>query len=165
MIKNFLLLTCFVFSVSNNLFAQQLHHQMISSQGVSTTTSSGLIVKQTIGQQSVSGNSKGDIIVQQGFQQSYWQELINNISNSAGIMMLTYPNPFREVLNFKLSNFSGTSVHVSIFDSYGRSVFEKTSTVNDNLITLEDMSILPSAQYLVRLSDNQINYYTTVIKI
>ncbi|MFY9280865.1 MAG: hypothetical protein WAO92_02560, partial [Bacteroidia bacterium] len=74
------------FFASNGVFAQQLHHQMISSQGVSTTTSSGLIVKQTVGQQSVSGNSQGDVIVQQGFQQNYWQELLKT-SNSAGIMI------------------------------------------------------------------------------
>ena len=152
------------FFASNGVFAQQLHHQMISSQGASTTTSSGFIIKQTVGQQSVSGNSQGDVIVQQGFQQNYWQELLKT-SNIAGIMITTYPNPFREVLNFKFSNFSGTSVHVSIFDSYGRSVFEKTSMVNDNLLTLEDMPILPSAQYLVRLSGTNLNYFTTIIKI
>jgi len=152
------------FFASNGVFAQQLHHQMISSQGASTTTSSGFIIKQTVGQQSVSGNSQGDVIVQQGFQQNYWQELLKT-SNSAGIMITTYPNPFREVLNFRFSNVSGTSVQVSIFDSYGRSVFEKTSMVNDNLLTLEDMPILPSAQYLVRLSGTNLNYFTTIIKI
>jgi len=152
------------FLASNGVFAQQLHHQMISSQGASTTTSSGFIIKQTVGQQSVSGNSQGDVIVQQGFQQNYWQELLKT-SNIAGIMITTYPNPFREVLNFRFSNVSGTSVQVSIFDSYGRSVFEKTSMVNDNLLTLEDMPILPSAQYLVRLSGTNLNYFTTIIKI
>jgi hypothetical protein len=152
------------FFASNGVFAQQLHHQMISSQGASTTTSSGFIIKQTVGQQSVSGNSQGDVIVQQGFQQNYWQELLKT-SNIAGIMITTYPNPFREVLNFRFSNVSGTSVQVSIFDSYGRSVFEKTSMVNDNLLTLEDMPILPSAQYLVRLSGTNLNYFTTIIKI
>ena len=164
MIKNYVILFCLALFASNGLFAQQLHHQMISSQGTSITTASGLIVMQTVGQQSVSGNSQGDVIVQQGFQQNYWQELLKT-SNSAGIMITTYPNPFREVLNFRCSNFSGTSVQVSIFDSYGRSVFEKTSTVNDNLLTLEDMPILPSAQYLVRLSGTNLNYFTTIIKI
>ena len=71
MIKNYVVLLCLALLASNNLFAQQLRHQMISSQGTSITTASGLIVKQTVGQQSVSGNSPGDIIVQQGFQQSY----------------------------------------------------------------------------------------------
>lgn len=149
---------------SNGVFAQRLHHQTIGSQGASTTTSSGLIVKQSIGQQSVSGNSQSDITVQQGFQQSFWQELLKT-SNSAGTRIKIYPNPFREVLNFSFSNFSGTSVRVTIFDAYGRSVFDKTSTVNGKLLTLDDLPILPSAQYLVRLSGTNLNYFTTIIKI
>ena len=52
---------CLIILASNNLYAQQLHHQMISSQGTSITTASGLIVKQTVGQQSVSGNSQATI--------------------------------------------------------------------------------------------------------
>ena len=72
------------FFASNGVFAQQLHHQMISSQGASTTTSSGFIIKQTVGQQSVSGNSQGDIIVQQGFQQTYWQELLKTAMTIQG---------------------------------------------------------------------------------
>jgi len=152
------------FLASNAVFAQRMHHQMISSQGASIITSSGFIIKQTIGQQSVSGNRQGDIIVQQGYQQTYWQELLRTSIN-AGLKVTTYPNPFREVLNFRFSNFLGTSVQISIFDSYGRSVFEKTSTVIDNLLTVEDMPILPSAQYLVRLSGANVNYFTTIIKI
>ena len=155
---------CLIILASNNLYAQQLHHQMISSQGTSITTASGLIVKQTVGQQSVSGNSQGDIIVQQGFQQSYWQELLKDASTSR-VAVTTFPNPFREGISFQFSASIDSTVHVTIFDSYGRSVYEKTSTVNDNLLTLEDMPILPSAQYLVRLSGTNLNYFTTIIKI
>jgi hypothetical protein len=164
MFKNYLLLLSFIFFASNSLFAQQLHHQMISSQGVSTTTSSGLIVKQTVGQQSVSGNSRGDIIVQQGFQQSYWQELLKDASNSR-VAVTTFPNPFREVISFQFSASIDSTVQVTIFDSYGRSVFEKTSTVSDNLLKLVDLPPLPNAQYLVRLSGKNLNYFTTIIKI
>jgi hypothetical protein len=49
---------------------------MISSQGKSSVLSNGIRVKQTIGQQSVSGNSKGDYIVQQGFQQNRWTKIL-----------------------------------------------------------------------------------------
>jgi hypothetical protein len=89
----FLIVGLLLFSF--NFFAQDLHHQMISSQGTSKTISSGLIVKQTIGQQTVSGNIKGDIIVQQGFQQSYWEDRIIE-SNSSQIIVSAYPN-----LNFQ----------------------------------------------------------------
>jgi len=66
---------CLALLASNNLYAQQLHHQMISTQGTSIKTAAGLIVKQTVAQKSVTGNSQDDIIVQKGFQQSYWQEI------------------------------------------------------------------------------------------
>ena len=164
MIKNYVILFCLALFASNGLFAQQLHHQMISSQGTSITTASGLIVMQTVGQQSVSGNSQGDVIVQQGFQQNYWQELLKDASISR-VAVTTFPNPFREGISFQFSASIDSTVHVTIFDSYGRSVFEKTSTVNDNLLTIEDMPILPSAQYLVRLSGTNLNYFTKIIKV
>ena len=41
--------------LSSNVSAQ-LHHQMLSSQGSTSKTTSGIVVTQTIGQQSVAGN-------------------------------------------------------------------------------------------------------------
>jgi len=155
---------CLIILASNNLYAQQLHHQMISSQGTSITTASGLIVKQTVGQQSVSGNSQGDIIVQQGFQQSYWQELFKDASISR-VAVTTFPNPFCEGISFQFSASIDSTVQVTFFDLYGRSVFEKTSTVNDNLIQLVDLPPLRNAQYLVRLSGKNLSYFTKIIKI
>ncbi len=51
----------------------QLHHQMLSSQGSTSKTEKGIIVTQTVGQQSVNGNytSRG-FNVGQGFQQANW---------------------------------------------------------------------------------------------
>ena len=49
----------------------QLHHQMLSSQGSTSKTNNGVMVTQTIGQQSAIGNftNKG-FDIGQGFQQS-----------------------------------------------------------------------------------------------
>ena len=155
-------LTLICFSIQS--FSQELHHQMISSQGTSITKASGLIVNQTIGQQSVSGNSQGDIIVQQGFQQSYWRELMEG-SNESGITITVFPNPFLEDINFQFSNPIDSTVHISIFDLYGRVVFEKNSTVDNKLLKLADLGFLQHAQYLVRLSGKNFNYFTKIIKI
>lgn len=46
-----LILSLFLWNAS-----AQLHHQMLSSQGSTSKTEKGVIVTQTIGQQSVSGN-------------------------------------------------------------------------------------------------------------
>jgi len=53
----FMLLVC-------NVFGQKIHHQMISSQGKTSTTNEKAIVKQTIGQLSVIGSYKGLFSVQ-----------------------------------------------------------------------------------------------------
>ena len=155
-------LTLICFSIQS--FSQELHHQMISSQGSSAVTSSGLIVNQTIGQQSVSGNSQSKIIVLQGFQQSYWRELMEG-SNESGIAITVFPNPFLEDINFQFSNPIDSTVHISIFDLYGRVVFEKNSTVDNKLLKLADLGFLQHAQYLVRLSGKNFNYFTKIIKI
>lgn len=151
----------FLFS-SFYFFAQDLHHQMISSQGSNTTTSSGLIVKQTIGQQSISGASNGDLVVQQGFQQSFWETRIIE-SNTLEIIITTYPNPFRDIINFQFSEFSETSIKVTMFDINGRLVYSKSNAVVDNLLSI-NLAGLPSAQYLVMLSNKNINYFTKILK-
>ena len=160
----FSVLTCVFFFISNPLKAQQLHHQTISSQGATIKTTSGLVVKQTIGQQSVTGNSQGEITVQQGYQQSHWETLIKR-SEKLNVLISSFPNPFREILNFQFSNTQNSPVRVSMFDSHGRIVFDKTIAVVDNLITLEDLAALPNAQYIVKLSNKKFNYHTIIIKI
>ena len=72
------LLLFFYFTLKS--YSQVLHHQMISSQGNSLKTANGMIIFQSIGQQSAVGNFKKDYLVQQGFQQSLWGKYI--ISNS-----------------------------------------------------------------------------------
>jgi hypothetical protein len=73
-----LLLFCFFTTLS---FSQTLHHQMTSAQGGNAITQSGIVVKYTVGQQSVTGTKTGNVIVQQGFQQSNWDKIIatNNV--------------------------------------------------------------------------------------
>lgn len=44
---------------------------MLSAQGGNATTQSCIVVKYTVGQQSVTGTKMGNLIVQQDFQQSF----------------------------------------------------------------------------------------------
>jgi preprotein translocase subunit YajC len=157
-------LICVFFLISNPIKAQQLHHQMISSQGATIKTTSGLVVKQTIGQQSVTGNSQGEITVQQGYQQSHWETLLRK-SKKSDVLITIFPNPFREILNFQFSSTQDSPVRISIFDSHGRIVFDKSSAAVDKIISLDDLPELPSAQYLVKLSNKNLNFHTIIIKI
>ena len=160
--KNFLWLSIVLFYCSNSIIAQQLHHQMISSQGTSTTTSTGLNVKQTIGQQSVSGTFQGDMSVQQGFQQSFWKNYLKK-SATLNTSITTYPNPFEQEINFQFSKPTNALVEVALFDVLGRLVVSQSVYILNNKITLA-LPNLPNAEYLVRLSGEKIYYFTKIIK-
>jgi hypothetical protein len=86
------------FSIS--FYGQVLHHQMISAQGLSKKIPNGMIVSQSIGQQSITGNSIDNYIVMQGFQQSVWGTYIAS-SKTDEIKTISYPNPFTETVNFQ----------------------------------------------------------------
>ena len=91
----------------------QLHHQMISSQG-STNITEGIVVTQTIGQQSIIGNSQvAGLAFGQGFQQSIWTRLIN--SNDQNFMAEYYPNPFFDQVTFRFTNMSDEIITIDIF--------------------------------------------------
>ena len=151
----------FIFSlVVLNLSGQNIHHQMISSQGSSSLTSSGLIVNQTIGQQSITGSFTGSFSVQQGFQQSYWY---NYLSNSNPILVSAYPNPFQELIQFSLSNLKNGKIAIQVFDINGKVVYIKNHFVENNLITV-DLSNLSDGMYLVKLNRKDFNHFSKIIK-
>lgn len=157
--KYLLLLFSFTFH------GQILHHHMLSSQGQSAKMTNGLIVKQTVGQQSVTGSSSKTHKVMQGFQQSLWGKYINSneIATPEAITAVTYPNPFTETINFQFSKPINEVVSIFIFDITGRIIFNQNKKVVDHLLTI-DLSGVPSSEYLVRLITTKLNYYTKIIK-
>jgi hypothetical protein len=143
--------------------AQVLHHQMISAQGVSEKMPDGTIIRQTIGQQSVIGNSNnGNYVVMQGFQQFFWGKYTssNMVEN---IKTVAYPNPFIETINFQFSQPITDVINVHVFDILGRLIFKQKKKSNDSILTI-DLSLLPNSEYLVRLNTIGFNYYTKIIK-
>lgn len=145
---------------------QTLHHQMLSSQGVSTKTSNGLIVRHTVGQQSITGNSiNDDYVVIQGFQQSYWSKYIasNKIDVVQGINTIAFPNPFTDIINFQFSKPITEDISIFIFDILGRVLYQQKKKIDNDILTI-DLARFPSAEYLVRLNTNKLNYYTKIIK-
>ena len=155
--KYFLLLFCSTF------YGQSLHHQMISSQGKSAVLSNGILVKQTIGQQSISGNSKGEFIIIQGFQQNHWAKIVADSPLINDLTVTTYPNPFVSQVNFKFSKAVKDEITVGVFDVSGRLIIQQAKNLEGLILTI-DLSKLPNAVYLVRLNNNEINYYTKITK-
>ena len=147
--------------LSSFSFGQTLHHQMISAQGGSTTTQSGIVVKYTVGQQSVTGTKTGNVIVQQGFQQSNWDKIIAN--NVVLINTTTFPNPYIDIINFQFSQTIGDNVSLIVFDVLGRQVYSNTLQIFENK-TSANLQALQSAEYFVQLSNNTFTYHTKIIK-
>lgn len=145
---------------------QVLHHQMISSQGASTKTPDGLLILQTVGQQSLSGTAANkDQVIMQGFQQSFWGKYIasNNIYAIEGIKTTTYPNPFTQIINFQFSKPVTDVISVSVFDVFGRLLYEQSKPAVNDVLSI-DLSKLPTSEFLIRLATNNLNYYTVIIK-
>ncbi|MFV5699286.1 T9SS type A sorting domain-containing protein [Flavobacterium sp. ZT3R17] len=141
---------------------QVLHHQMLSSQGISKKMPDGLIVTQTIGQQSLIGTSSNKFVVMQGFQQSVWGKYISsNLLDD--IKTTTYPNPFIETVSFEFSKPINQLININVFDISGHLVFEQKIKPNNTILTIH-LPSLPSSEYLVRLNTDNFNYYTKIIK-
>ena len=154
-----ILIFVLIFLASNG-FCQSIHHQMISSQGESSVVSSGLIVKQTIGQLSITGSFSGNLVVQQGFQQSYWD---NHLNSSNPILVSISPNPFTELIQYNISDLKNEKIAVHIFDVNGKIVYFKEHFVENQSITLK-LSKLSNGIYLVKLNKKGFNHFSKIIK-
>jgi len=145
-------------------FAQELHHQMISSQGSSVQLDSGVFVSQTIGQQSMSGTSSdASLKVLQGFQQSNWNSIIQNNPIQIDIDISYFPNPVTDFLNFRFTNLESADLQFMVIDFAGRSLINKKIAVNESMSSV-DLSMLPSGSYLIYLRNNTIKFYKKIIK-
>lgn len=156
--KKLLLLLLF----TSGIYAQSLHHQMLSSQGKSTILSNGILVSQTIGQQSAIGNHTNGITVGQGFQQSKWAKYVRT-NISATFSTITYPNPFITTVNFQFSQPIKETIEIAVFDIRGRIIFQDKKRATDSVLTIE-LPQLASSNYLVRLTAPNYTYYSQILK-
>lgn len=159
--RTFLLLSTTLLSIACQ--SQELHHQMLSSQGTSKVLPNGVYVSQTIGQQSVIGNyTREGKTYGQGYQQSLWDFYSSSSSNNA-ITTVVYPNPFVATINFQFSQPINEPINMELFDVRGRLVFQKEQLPTDNLLTVA-LPNLASSTYLVKLTATNYTYYTQILK-
>ncbi|KQB41913.1 hypothetical protein RCH33_1250 [Flavobacterium daejeonense] len=144
-------------------YGQFLHHQMLSSQGKTTEIANKVIVSQTIGQQSIVGNSTNGVVVMQGFQQSLWNSYIAQ-NDKTTITAQTYPNPFSDIVNFQFSEALSGELLIYVFDVSGRLVFKNSQNIEASVFSI-DLSKLTRSEYLVQLKNKRITYYTKIIKL
>jgi hypothetical protein len=156
--KKILLLLLF----TSRIYSQNLHHQMLSTQGTSKVLSNGMLVSQTIGQQSAIGNHTNGITVGQGFQQSHWAKFLNS-NVAVQITTTTYPNPFIATVNFQFSQIIKEPIEITVFDVRGRLIFQDKKRAAESILTVE-LPQLASSNYLVRLSAPNYTYYSQILK-
>ena len=143
-------------------YSQRLHHQMLSSQGTSTHISSGISVRQTIGQQSPIGNYRnGNIIAGQGFLQSNKMKI--KTPPVISITTITYPNPFIDKVNFRFSSPISGPIKITLFDVMGRLVYNKEKMPYDNTLTIDDL-FFAQGEYFVKLTAKNYTYTTNLLK-
>lgn len=151
----------FLIFISKNVVAQQLHHEMISSQGGSVITQNGQQVRYTVGQQSVTGTSSNGYVVQQGFQQSNWGKILEQ--NTISIATTVFPNPFVNEIIFSFSTSPGEKISAYVFDILGRLVYSEEVKNENNSIKL-NLVHLSTAEYLVKLSSEKFVNSAKIIK-
>jgi len=154
-------LTSLFFLIITYSASAQLHHQMLSSQGSTSVTENGVIVTQTIGQQSVIGSFNSQYLgIGQGFQQANWARVIIEQTNPE-FEVSVYPNPFDKIINIKHN--TEQDININIFNPAGKLVYKNLINVTgpNQSINLE---LLPSGVFLVHLQSNNLKYFTKLIK-
>jgi hypothetical protein len=142
--------------------AQEIHHQMTSSQGKSMNTSNNLFDQQTVGQQSAIGNYFGSAFsVGQGFQQGK----ISNIKGTqfVNIQITAFPNPFSSKINFQFSASVDGPIKINFYDVRGKLVMTAENEMINKVMSLENLNF-PFGQYIVNLSGKNFNYTFNLLK-
>jgi hypothetical protein len=135
---------------------------MLSSQGTTSRTSTGIVVRQTIGQQSAIGNySDSNLIAGQGFQQSDKMKTV--IPPVISVTTTTYPNPFIDSVNFQFSAPIAGPIKISLFDVTGKLVYYKVKVSIDNILKIDNLSFA-QGEYFVKLTAKNYSYSTNLLK-
>lgn len=154
----------FFFFICVSSSAQELYKQTILSQGTTSKLESGLIISQSIGQESVIGNFTNDNVkIIQGFQQPFWTRLISNSSSVIPIEITHFPNPITDNLNLSFYNYDIGELILSIYDYSGRILMKRNISVESGK-SIVDLTMLPSGSFLMGLQNDKINYYIKIIK-
>ena len=139
----------------------QLHHSTLSIQS-NNFDSNNAKVLYTVGQINPIGNFisyKSNIF--QGFHQPLLKSTIKK--NIIEYNILTYPNPFKSNINFEFKNISPSNIQIMIYDSNGRYIKSLYGISVQDVLSL-NLVELSTAEYVVRLIGENLDYTTKIIK-
>lgn len=149
-----------------HMHSQTIHHQSISSQGVSNQLKSGLYVSHTIGQQSsISSFSNSKFNIQQGFQQSIQSGLSKSIVTTTRVETKMYPNPVDSFLNFEFSKEISSPISIVIYDLSGRQIYSLDKRSFGTILTLDLSRNLLPGNYIIQLKGLNYQYSSKFLKL
>jgi hypothetical protein len=142
---------------------QTLHHQMLASQGANSMLQSGVLVHQSIGQQSPTGTyGTATLRVEQGYQQS---KSIGSDKVMVNLVTITaFPVPFVDTVTFQFSSEITAPVSLIFYDVLGRIVYTKTPPIaTSNTLKVDQLS-LADGEYFVIITYQNIEYSIKLLR-
>lgn len=144
--------------------SQKIHHQVVSSQGVTQKLSNGMIVVQSIGQANATiGNFKNNsMVIGQGYIQSYGKAKFSS-PIKIQVAVVAYPNPVVDQVNFKFSSNVGTTATISLFDNRGRLVHSEKQAIDQEVASLS-LAVLAEGVYFAKIETKDHHFSTKILK-
>jgi formaldehyde-activating enzyme involved in methanogenesis len=141
----------FLLLVFSSSWSQKLHHQVIATQGGTTTLTNGVQVVQSIGQvnSTIGNRSFSKFTVGQGFIQSFARSKATAPVQSV-VEVTVYPNPVVDIVNFQFSSNIGKSITFDLFDARGRLVLHQKQEIINDLFTTS-LATVAEGVYFVKI--------------
>ncbi len=89
--------------------------------------------------------------------------VLTSVSEQKQLEAEVYPNPIKETLNVSLLNANHSFVQMTIYDLYGKQVFDKTNRISQNNYIL-DLSVLPKGIYILSIVSDSGNFVKQIVK-
>src|SRR5690606_33007763 len=87
------------------------------------------------------------------------------IKQSIVTELITYPNPARDQVAYRVSNAANGDYTVQLFDMFGKQVMHRVLIVKENILTGKLMVTgLPEGVYLLTISGQHTNLVQQIIK-
>jgi hypothetical protein len=158
----FFIVISFFFIQLNSSAQVKVKNETISAFGTGTSLDlREFSIQQSIGQSSVIGSFYNEELkINQGFLQGLPMGFENS---SEAMMVLPFPNPFKDRVTFQFLPGISEEVALSVYDMFGRLLLTEQLIALDNELTV-DLNHLSNALYQVFFwSGNQV-YHTRIIK-
>jgi len=158
----YLLLFSWFFFISSTSKAQVVRNETLSSIGTSSLSSlGGVLVQQSIGQLSVTGNfSDSKTAGNQGFLRGISRVFL---PDNESFFVVPFPNSFSKQITFRFVPALSEEASFNIYDLNGKQVYQNVLKPFNNEIMI-DLDFLSNAVYLVIIKSGNRALQTRIIK-